>query len=132
MTEINSSIELKAAILQLENRQAEQEQMLRTQYEITYKSLNPINILKKSFKDSFSSNEKEEGSIDYFANFIGDFVSKQIFKGTTNNTVKEYLSPIIQCIIVTIIKQNSDFFKTFGESLINVLSKKENEEPDLE
>jgi len=125
MIEIKSGNELKAAILQLEGRQAEQEQMLRAQYEITYKSLNPINILKKSFKDSFSSNEKEAGAIDYFANFIGDFASKQILKGTSNTTVKDYLSPIIQVIIVTIIKQNSDFFQAFGESLINVLSKEQ-------
>jgi hypothetical protein len=127
MTEITSGNELKAAILQLEGRQAEQELKLRVQYEVTYKSLNPMNILKKSFKDTFSSNEKEEGAIDYFANFIGDFASKQILKGTSNTTVKEYLSPIIQVIIVTIIKQNSEFFQAFGTSIISALSAQDKE-----
>ncbi|HNW71216.1 MAG TPA: hypothetical protein PKI01_12480 [Bacteroidales bacterium] len=128
MKEINSSIELRAAILQLEIRQAEQEQMLRVKYEHAIKSLNPITILKKSFKNSFSSNVKEEGAVNSFANIIGEFASTQLLKGTTNNTVKGYLGPIIKCIIVTIINQNSEFFQAFGESIINVLSKLDEDE----
>jgi len=133
MTEINSSIELRAAILQLEIRQTEQEQMLRVKYELALKSLNPINILKKSFNSSFSSNVKEE-AVNSFANIIGEFASTQLLKGTTNNTLKGYLGPIIKCIIVTIINQNSEFFQAFGESIINVLSRldEDKEQPQEE
>lgn len=128
MTEINSSIELKAAVLQLEARQAEQEQILKVKYELALKSLNPINILKKSFKNSFSSDSNEEGAVNPFANFVGEFASTQLLKGTTNNTLKGYLGPIIKCIVVTIINQNSEFFKAFGESIINVLSRLDEDE----
>lgn len=131
MKEINSSYELKAEILQLGKLQAEQEIILKYQFDKAYASLKPINIFKKSIREAISSDEEEGGIIDYIANFTADFASNQIMKGSSNSNIKKFLSPLIHCGIVTIIKQNSDVIKAFAESLINVFFK-EKEEPDSE
>jgi len=119
MKNIKSTDELKAAILQLENRQIIQEQLLKEQFNIVYNSLKPLNLIKNTIRDLISSKEIQEDIIGYAGNVVADFVSKQFFKGSSENYVKKYARQLIHNGITTIISLYSGTIRDFGESLIN-------------
>ena len=52
MEKIYSEIDLNIAILQLESKQAEEEKLLKEQFQHTYESIKPINIIKNIFKET--------------------------------------------------------------------------------
>jgi len=46
--EINSATDLRAAILQLETRQAAEEKLLKENFHLAYESIKPINLIKNT------------------------------------------------------------------------------------
>ncbi|MFA5814632.1 MAG: hypothetical protein WC865_03325 [Bacteroidales bacterium] len=55
MQKITSVSELKMAIRQLESDQKKQAELLKTQFNLTAASLNPLNLLMKALKEILSS-----------------------------------------------------------------------------
>jgi hypothetical protein len=119
MENIRSADDLRDAILQLENRQVLQEQLLKEQFHLVYKSFTPVNIIKSTLREAISSREVQDDIIEYAANLTADFISTQFIKGSSDNYWKKYLRQLLHYGITTIITLNSDTIRSFGESLLN-------------
>jgi hypothetical protein len=130
MKKITSGTELRNAILQLENRKALQEQLLKEQFYITYKRLKLLDFLKSTFMEAFASKETHNDIIDAVAKLAADFLSKKIIKGGSESKLKKQLVKLLQYGITTVVEKNSDTIQIIGESFIKsfFINKKKQEE----
>ena len=131
MKKITSGTELRNAILQLENRKALQEQLLKEQFYITYKRLKLLDFLKSTFMEAFASKETHNDIIDAVAKLAADFLSKKIIEGRDlKSKLKKQLVKLLQYGITTVVEKNSDTIQIIGESFIKsfFINKKKQEE----
>jgi hypothetical protein len=126
MQNITSVADLKYAIQELETEQKVKEQLLREQFYLTYESLKPVNILRNTLNNLFSSENLVENISGNAIGSVSGFILKRIFIGKSANKLKKLIGAILQFGIARIISQNSDQIKTFGQSVIqNLFAKKE-------
>jgi len=118
MKRISSTTCLKNEIVQLENRKILQEQLLKEQFQATYKTFNPMNIILNSFRDAASSKEVQEDIIESTANYIADLLSKKITQGSSEGDLKDYLGKLLHYGITTFAASNSDTIRTIGECFV--------------
>ena len=126
MQNITSVAELKYAIQELETERKVKEQLLREQFYLTYESLKPVNILRNTLKNLFSSENLLENISGNAIGSFGGFILKRIFVGKSATTLKKLVGAILQFGIAKVISQNSDQIKTFGQAVIqNFFTKKD-------
>ena len=126
MQNITSVADLKYAIQELETERKVKEQLLREQFYLTYESLKPVNILRNTLKNLFSSENLVENISGNAIGSVSGFILKRIFIGKSANKLKKLVGAILQFGIARIISQNSDQIKTFGQAVIqNLFTKKE-------
>ena len=119
MAKIKTDSDLKAVILQMENRKALQEQLLKEQFQKTYKSLKPINIIKSTIKEAVASQEIQDNVIETVANVVAGFLSKKIMSRKSEGDVKKYMEKMLQYGITTVVVNNADTIRTIGECFIS-------------
>ena len=126
MQNITSVTALRIAIQELETERKVKEQLLREQFYLTYESLKPVNILRNTLKNLFSSeNLLENISGNAIGSFSG-FILKSIFVGKSATKLKKLVGAILQFGIAKVISQNSDQIKKIGLAVLqNFLNKKE-------
>jgi len=78
---ITTANELDAAILQLEQRRMTEEQALITQFNITYHSLQPINLIKGAIADIAGSEEIRDKVINAAVGVGTGFLTKKSIDG---------------------------------------------------
>jgi hypothetical protein len=126
MQNITSVADLKYAIQELETERKVKEQLLREQFYLTYESLKPVNILRNTLKNLFSSENLVENISGNAIGSVSGFILKRIFIGKSANKIKKLVGAILQFGIARIISQNSDQIKTFGQAVMqNLFTKKE-------
>jgi hypothetical protein len=126
MQNITSVTALRIAIQELETERKVKEQLLREQFYLTYESLKPVNILRNTLKNLFSSeNLLENISGNAIGSFSG-FILKRIFVGKSATRLKKLAGAILQFGIAKVISQNSDQIKKFGLAVFqNFFNKKD-------
>ena len=126
MQNITSVTALRNAIQELETERKVKEQLLREQFYLTYESLKPVNILRNTLKNLFSSeNILENISGNAIGSFSG-FILRRIFVGKSANKLKKLAGAILQFGIAKVISQNSDQIKKLGVAVLqNFFNKKE-------
>lgn len=126
MQNITSVTALRIAIQELETERKVKEQLLREQFYLTYESLKPVNILRNTLKNLFSSeNLLENISGNAIGSFSG-FILKRIFVGKSATRLKKLVGAILQFGIAKVISQNSDQIKKLGVAVLqNFFNKKE-------
>lgn len=88
MKTINSTSELTEAILLLETRQADQGIQLREQFNLTYESLKPLNLIKSTFREAASSRELKDNIINTGTGLVAGYLSKKLFEGVSHSPLK--------------------------------------------
>ena len=126
MQNITSVAELKYAIQELETERKVKEQLLREQFYLTYESLKPVNILRNTLKNLFSSENILENISGNAIGAISGFILKSIFVGKSATKLKKLVGAILQFGIAKVISQNSDQIKKIGLAVLqNFFNKKE-------
>jgi hypothetical protein len=126
MQNITSVAALKNAIQELETERKVKEQLLREQFYLTYESLKPVNILRNTLKNLFSSENLLENISGNAIGSISGFILKSIFVGKSATKLKKLVGAILQFGIAKVISQNSDQIKKIGLAVLqNFLNKKE-------
>ena len=105
MQNISSSAELKNAILLLEVEQTSKRELLKAQLNITYESLRPVNIIRKTLSDIALS-------------------LKKIFIGTSGNFFRKLLGSVLQFGITTVVSQHPDVIKSLGKLILQYFLRK--------
>jgi hypothetical protein len=126
MQNITSVVGLKNAIQVLEVDQDVKGRLLKEQVYLIYESLKPINILRNSLKDLFSSHYMIENMSGTAIGAASGFLLKKVFVGASANLFRKLIGSVLQFGITNIIAQNSDQIKSFVQAIFHHLfSKKE-------
>jgi len=122
MKTINSTSELTEAILLLETRQADQGIQLREQFNLTYESLKPLNLIKSTFREAASSRELKDNIINTGTGLVAGYLSKKLFEGVSHNPLKKILGSALMFGITNMVSRNPETMKSLGQKFLNVIS----------
>jgi len=121
MHNITSLDELKNAIQLLEAEQAIKRQLLKEQLIITYESLKPINILRRTLKEIALSKDVRDNILGAASGIASGYLSKKIFIGTSGNIFRKLIGSIVQLGVSSAVSRHPDFIKTLGHSILQYI-----------
>lgn len=124
MYKIRTIQELNSSILLLENRQAQELIVLKDQYELTYESLKPLNILKSTFKELVTAPDFKENLLNASVSLGAGFLSKKITIGSTNNPFKKIFGNFLQMGVTKVVSSNMDGIKEKASDILSVIFNK--------
>jgi hypothetical protein len=96
MQQINSTQELKEAILLLEIKQLEEARKIRDEFHHLYESLRPINLLKNSINSAIALPELKGNLLNLTLGHAAGFIGKKAFVRGSGNPVKNLLGNVLQ------------------------------------
>lgn len=132
MEKITNITELNRAILILEAKQNLDGAILKEQFEITYESLKPINLIKNIFNELTETPDFKNDLLNTSLSIVVGYFSKKIAIGSTNNPIKQILGTILQMGVTSIVSKNSEGIKsTLGNLMSSFFGKKEEEHDNL-
>jgi hypothetical protein len=118
MQNITSSAELKDAIRLLEVEQVTKRELLKEQLQITYESLKPINILRKTLRDITLSQDLTDNIIGTASGLASGYLSKKVFIGTSGNLFRKLIGSILQFGVTTVVSQHPDAIRSLGKFVL--------------
>jgi len=126
MENITSTAELKKAIQLLEIEQAINGQLLKEQFNLTFESLKPINMLKSTLKDVASSPYLIDNILGNAIGLATGYFSKKIFIGASGNIIRKLFGSILQFGITNVVSQHPDGIISLGQFIFqHIFRKKE-------
>lgn len=124
MQNIKTASDLKAAIQQLERKQANELVLLKEQFNTTYESLKPLNILKRQFKEMVTSPEVKNSLLATTIGLAGGYLSKKLMVGGSKNPIKKIIGTLLELGVAKVASKNPETIKWVADKLIHFLSKK--------
>lgn len=118
---------LRETILELERRQAEEGKLLKQQFYTTYESMQPINIIKNTFKEAALSNELKDNILTTSVGLVVGYLSKMLFEDISTSPVKKLLGTIILFGITNIVAKNPETVKSLGKGFLKIILSKSKE-----
>jgi hypothetical protein len=121
MQNITNFDELKNAIKLLEVEQALKRQLLKEQLNISYESLKPVNILRKTLKEITLSHDLTDNILGTASGLASGYLSKKIFIGASGNLFRKLIGSLLQFGVTTVVSQHPDVIKSLGKLIIQHL-----------
>ena len=113
MQNITSTVGLKEAIQQLEIKQAAEGQLLKEQFNITYTSLKPVNLIK-TFTEAVASPNIIGNLLSASIGLTAGFFSKRILAKTSGSLLKKVFGSILLYGVTRIIAKKPAIFQAIG------------------
>lgn len=124
MRKPDAANQLKEQILQLEEKRSAELKELKEQLYVTYESLKPTNIIRKTLHDIVASHEVQADFIEAMLLVASRFISKKIEAITTSppqNMLKQLLGVTLQMAFTSLIAKYSDHVKTLVANVLTLL-----------
>lgn len=122
MQKINTAEDLKAAIAQLEARQANDARLFKQELQEVYEALNPVNLIKKTIKNVFQSDEVKDNLLNTSTVLIAGIVAKALFSGVRGKNTKKALISAAMVGITNVVSNNPEAVKDFALNAYNKVS----------
>jgi len=100
-------------------KQSNELKVLREQLNITYESINPINLIKSTFLEATASPEVKNSIVNNTIGIAAGYLSKKVLFGASHNPVKRFIGTLFQFVIANVVSKNSDRIKLMGESALH-------------
>jgi hypothetical protein len=125
--EIKNSEDLKAAILELEDRQQREKARLVQNFHNFKESLTPVNLLKSTFS-KVKDTPGIGGTVLKASLGLGvGLLSRKILMGKSRGIVKRILGSALQMGVARLVTKKTDTIKSGGRRLLkNIFSSKRN------
>ena len=123
MKKSTESYALDKAINVLRIKQTQQLALLRDQFQITYESLKPINLLKHTFREAASSTEIKKDMLNSAIGITTGYLSKAILIGASVSPVKKILGALLQFTVATLVSKNPGSIKSVGRNILGRIFK---------
>jgi hypothetical protein len=111
MKKINQTDTLNETIALLENKQTLELRSLKQQFELTYESLKPLNIIKNVFSEMTTSSDIKGNLISNVIGMSTGYLTKKVLLGSTHNPIKRILGTLLQFVITNVVTKHSDNIK---------------------
>lgn len=128
MDKITNVQELNSAILKLENKQAEEAILLKEQFNLTYESLKPINLVRTTLKELVTAPDLKEDLLKTSISIASGYFSKKLAVGSSDNPFKQILGSFLQMGVTNLVSKNADGIKTKFTDILNVIFTKKSKE----
>jgi len=126
MQSITSSSELQDAILQLQQKQAEQGQQLKIHFDLTIESFKPANPIRSIISEVITSPDILSTIISASLRLTAGYFSKKLIIGAAGNILKKLLGSILQFSVPAIMAKNPEAEKSLSEGFTHgIFSKKD-------
>jgi hypothetical protein len=120
--EITSIAELREAIEILEADQKVKGQALKEQFQLTYESLKPINLLNSTLKEIASSPILLDNILGTAMGIVSGFLSKKLVVGTSGNIIRKLLGSLLQYGVTNVVAQHPETLRSIGRFIIQLFS----------
>jgi hypothetical protein len=124
MHDIKSIDQLKYAIQLLEAEQAVKKQLLIEQLTVTYESLKPVNLLRRTLKEIASSQDLSDNLLGTLTGLASGYLSKKVFIGTSGNLFRKLIGSVLQFGVTSVISQHPEVIRSIGKYLIQFVLRK--------
>lgn len=111
MKKTNETDTLNETISLLEYRQAYELRILKEQFEVTYDSLKPLNLIKSAFSEMTTSSELKGNLINNVIGISTGYLTKKVLVGSTHNPFKKILGTVLQFAITNLVTKHKDHSK---------------------
>jgi len=132
MAENTPYSDLKEAIAKLEKEQALSAVLLKDEFRATYESLNPFNLLKRSFSNFIESPEVRNDLLGLIMPLITGLLIKKASAGTRRGQVVKQAGILFLDGLGRYIVNNPEILKTVGHFITSVFHKKKTAETPAE
>ncbi len=127
MNQKDKITDLQEKILFLELKQADEKMQLKDQFNLSYESLKPSNLIKNSLDEFIETTDFKEGIVDTTLSLAAGYLSKKIVFGSTHNPIKLIIGNLVQAGITSLVSRNTDEIKLVVMGIIsNFKSNKSN------
>lgn len=124
MQNITTVAGLKDAIKILEAEQKEKGKQLREQLLLTYESLMPVNLLKRTLKELFSASHLVQDFSGTTLGMIIAYLTKKLFIRESQSKFRKMVAYVLQMGISKLVAQKAEYIKAVGEVIIQHLFRK--------
>ena len=131
MQKIKSVADLKDTIRQLEEEQTVSKQLFKVELHLTLESLKPINLLKSTINEAFSSPDFMNNILGAAVGQTAGYVSRKVVVGQTKNPIIKLFGSILQTGIAALLTTYGDTIKETAIIIFKNFFKKK-EEQDIE
>ena len=121
MEKINSTILLKAAILQLETKQSNEGKILKEQYLNTYESMKPINLIKSTFREVTASPDLKDELFNTSVGLVAGYLTKMLFQGASHSPVRKLFGTVLMFGITNAVAKHPEVVKSAGKGLLKII-----------
>jgi len=130
MKKLTAVSALRDSIQLLEVEQTAKGLILKEHLYITYETLKPINILKKTLNDISSSPYLVDNIMGTSMGIASGFLTKRIFVGASGNLIRKLLGSVLQFGVTNVVAQHPDTIKSVGQLLLQLFLRRK--EPKTE
>ena len=126
MENITTAIELKNAIQRLEVEKALSGQLLKEQFYFAYESVKPVNLIRNTLYEVFSSPHLIDNIIGMAVGMATGYLSRIAVVGVSGNLIKKLFGSVLQLGVTNTVAQHPDKIKSIGQYIFqHILPKKE-------
>ncbi len=112
MKQYNATDTLNETIALLEYKKAKELIVLKEQFQLTYESLKPINLIKNTFSEMTNSSDIKGNLLNNVIGLSTGYLSRKVLLGSSHNPIKRILGSIFQFVVTNVVTKNSDSFKS--------------------
>lgn len=131
MEKQNAVERLRESIRVLEIRQAEEGEILKQQFKVTYESLKPVNLIRSSLKDITSSAELKGDLFEAVIALVSGYFTKKMMVGSKSNVFTRTLGLVMQFGVTNFVARNADNIREFFSGLIDKFFKSPEEKEQI-
>jgi hypothetical protein len=124
MEKINTLLDLKNCIQQLEAQQSKDWNALKEEALVAYENLTPMNILKATFQKTVASPNLKNTLINAALSIGAGYLSKTLLVGNSDSPTKKVLGTLMQLGVSTVVSNNTNIIKLLAEKAIGLFQKK--------
>ncbi len=119
MHHIHNEADIKQAILQLEKRQIEEENILKHQVVLIGESLMPITIIKNTFKEAAAAHDLKNDFLKAIVGITAGYLTKVVLESVTDNPAKKVVATAVIFGMAEMVVNNPEKIKLVSKSVFN-------------
>lgn len=121
MQKIDSSVQLRQAIIALEQAQLTQAEGLKEQLHVVQESFKPVNLIKSTLKEMSAMPEVQDKMLTIPVALATGYISKKLFEGQTHSTVRKVLGTALMMTVTDTINKNPEAIRTVARGAFSFL-----------
>lgn len=123
MNPINSAHTLRAAIIELEQKQDQERAMLNEQLCDAFEELKPINLIKNTLKEVAASASIKNNILNTAVGLAAGYLGKRVYVGTSTSIYKRLVGNALMYGITNLVSRHPDIVLSVQKVVISLVNR---------